>query len=266
MWPRIRAAIRTGRPALDAATRRRDHLLWGLSQADRVVLVGTPLRNYFARFLREEQIAVISNGFRIPASLVPSHRIPRAAHTRVVSVSNLHHNKGVDISIKALAALVMAGHRDLEVVMVGDGEERSSLERMTTALGLKDRVHFTGYLPHREALAEIAAADIFCLPSWREACGIAHIEAMALGKLVIGCRGQGPSDFITHGEAGFLVEPHDVYGLADALACASDVRIRQRIGAKASQFIKQNFTWHYNAMKIANLYNSLLVDARQRRR
>jgi glycosyltransferase involved in cell wall biosynthesis len=70
---------------------------------------------------------------------------------------------------------------------------------------LDSKVELAGARPHEEIPQYLAAADVFILPSYREAFGIAYLEAMAAGLLVVGVRDQGPSAFIEHGISGLLV-------------------------------------------------------------
>jgi len=239
--------------------RKRRQLRETLQGASRTVLVGTPLQSYFAQFADASNFVVVYNGFQLPPHTAPSQRIPRRKRHRVVSVSNLHENKGIDLTIRALALLEERGQQDVELVIVGDGTEREGLARLAADLLLSKRVYFTGALSHPEAVAEILTGDIFCLPSWREAFGIVYLEAMALGKLAIGCKGQGPADFIVDGETGLLVEPHSAEAVAQALSqVIAEPANAQRMGRAAAVHVRDNFTWRHNAERIIAVYRTAL--------
>jgi len=230
-----------------------------LARASRVVLVGSPLLGHFESLaVRGARFEVILNGYSLPVGLKASDRVQRQRRIRLVSVSNLCASKGVDITLRALAELARQGEADIEYVIVGDGPERNSLTVLVRELALQDRTHFTGELSHADAMAEVAACEVFCLPSWREACGIVYMEAMALGKIVIGCEAQGPSQFILHGSTGYLVEPQSVRSLTETLAkVTAALSGPSGVGHAAAQFAQKNLTWPVNAKKMIRLFGEL---------
>ena len=107
---------------------------------------------------------------------------------------------------------------------------------------------------------EIKAGDVFCLPSWREACSIAHIEAMALGKVAIGCHSQGPSDYICDGETGYLVQPQNVDDLMRVLFQVLTNRDAiESVGRAAREFASRQLTWDVNVSKLKEIYAAALA-------
>lgn len=147
----------------------------------------------------------------------------RPAHSgpvRLVSVGRLSSEKGHDVLLRALSTLTAEGG-DLALTIVGDGPERSRLTELAVALGVAERVRFTGVLTGRELAAELAAADLSVLPSRSEGFGVAVIEAMATGLPVVATRSGGPETIID-AETGVLVATDDpaalAAGLADAVA------------------------------------------------
>jgi len=67
--------------------------------------------------------------------------------------------------------------------------EEERLKELAKSLGIESKVRFLGKLPHSEVMREMASCSLFCLPSWNEGFGLVYLEAMSLGKPVIGCRG-----------------------------------------------------------------------------
>lgn len=97
---------------------------------------------------------------------------------------------------------------------------------------LGTRLHFEGFTRVPESY--MAAADIFCLPSYREGFGSSVLEAAATGVPAVATRIYGLSDAVEDNVTGLLVEPRDAKGLATALArLLSDLPLASRMGEAA---------------------------------
>ncbi len=234
-----------------------------LMQASALVAVGSPL----ARFIQNRKsdavtapLTIIPNGVDLEAieKAVAQPRDTRGNTIQIVSVGNLWKIKGIDVVLAALKELDKQGISNWHYTIVGDGPERASLETLAGEYGLGARVVFTGALPHDQALSHIAASNIFVLPSWNEAFGVVYLEAMACGKPVIGCRGQGAEDIIVDGETGLLVEPRDVSSLVGALMqLLVDPKMTGRIGLLGKQRASK-YSWFENSGRFARLYSQML--------
>lgn len=244
-------------PRLLNTKRKRERLRRTLLNADRVILVGEPLRKYFATLCGgDKNFRVVPNGFYL-------HDYSRRSRAwksglQIISVSNLHEGKGIDISLVALALCERHGIRDWHYVVVGDGRERQRLEEMATNLGIKEKVEFKGHLPHNEALNLLEDANIFLLPSYREAFGVAYLEAMASGLLTIGVSGQGPEAFIRNGETGFLIPPQDPESVYRLLMNIHENKVEvQQIAASGRDFIHSEYKWSRHAEKLMDIYSEI---------
>lgn len=245
---------------LDNTEGKRKKIADVLERADRVVLVGSPLIGHCGKYSKKlKNLAVIGNGFALYPELAASKRIPRQKPLRVIAVSSYEESKGFDLLVEALASEHVRDQ--MEAVMVGGGEGFRRLRERAHELGLENSIHFTGLLPHREALAEVMAADVFCLPSWREAFGIMYAEAMALGKTTLGCLGQGPSDFIQHLDTGYLMKPGSTPAVVEALrwVLANPDEARE-IADRGREHALRNLTWDANAGKLMELYRGLVAQ------
>ncbi|HTQ98461.1 MAG TPA: glycosyltransferase family 4 protein [Candidatus Acidoferrum sp.] len=237
-------------PRLDTAAERQ-RLRETLDAATRVVLVGEPLRQYFAaRSGHHDHFRIVHNGF-VPPSRVRSAE-PCPTTLRLISVSNLHAGKGIDLTLRALAQLHRQGNAAWHYTVVGDGAERTPLQALTAELGLSAQVTFVGAIDHAAVYDRLCQADVFVLPSWREAFGIAWLEAMACGLLAIGVRDQGPSAFIRDGDTGLLVQPQDVEDLAQCLQrIFSTPAAMQQLARRGQALVTREFTWAAHAGKLA---------------
>jgi glycosyltransferase involved in cell wall biosynthesis len=236
----------------------RRHLEAAWRCCDHFVLVGSPLRSHADQLgVPPESCSIISNGTAPPSEWNTRQRARQ--ETRVVlSVSNLIGLKGIDLNLRALATI--AGNRP-ELAwtyrVVGDGRERQTLEALARTLGIFDRVMFLGTLPREETLREFADCDIFSLPSWGEAFGIVYLEAMARGRPVIGVRGTGAGDIVTHEADGLLVEPRDLNTLITALErLLESPEYCESLGCRGRPRAEA-MTWQRNATAYLSLFTRL---------
>lgn len=230
-----------------------------LSDADRVILVGEPLREHFAPIAgRADHFRIVHNGFRMPAAEACGERASWKSPLRFISVSNLHEGKGIDLNLQALGRLYQQGLTDWTYTIVGDGREHAALEAMASELGIADQVRFAGAVDHDAVYGYLAKADVFVLPSYREAFGVAYLEAMACGLLTVGVQGQGPSAFVRDGESGLLVEPKDVDKL---VACLRKIFENpagmQTIAKMGREIVRGEFTWQRHAEHLTEILQQI---------
>jgi glycosyltransferase involved in cell wall biosynthesis len=167
--------------------------------------------------------------------------------TLVGVFGRLQRWKAQDVFVAA-AGLVAAARPRVRFVVVGgatfglEPEFAVALRGEAERLGLTERLVFTG---HRQDIPQLmAACDVVCHTSRvPEPFGMVVIEAMSLGRPVIATRGGGPSEIITDGEEGLLVEPDDARLLAAAMvALVDDPERRARMGTQARARVHGAFT------------------------
>lgn len=165
-------------------------------------------------------------------------------HPTLVTVAHLVGRKRQGDVIRALW-LLRDRHPHLRYLVVGDGPERGTLERLAADLELADRVEFAGQRPHDEAVALCHGADLFVMPSIDEAFGVAYVEAMAGGVPAIASLGEpGPGEIAQVGDGLALVPPGDVEALAGQIdALIADRAALGRLGRRARQTVERAFTW-----------------------
>lgn len=134
----------------------------------------------------------------------------------LVFVGRLTAQKAPLLLVDALAELVRRGH-DLRCVLAGDGELRSEVEARIRAHGLGARVEITGWIDEREVRKRLLDACCLVLPSFAEGLPVVIMEALALGRPVVGTWVAGIPELVRPGESGWLVAPGDRDALADAL-------------------------------------------------
>ncbi len=185
----------------------------------------------------ERPIYVIPNPAVPLAQPTPEFPAPRATGTRcVLCLGRLSREKGFDLLIRAFAQVAVQ-HGQWTLQIVGDGEQRSTLEDLIGELGLRGRVQLPGWSEQPGGLLQ--QADLFVLPSRYEGFPNVLLEAMASGLPVISFAcDSGPSEIIRHDLDGLLIPPQDITALAAALdRLMSDATARERLGRRAVEVV-----------------------------
>ena len=136
-------------------------------------------------------------------------------HNSFVQVGLLIERKHPDKVIEAIHSLY---NNDYSLNIIGDGLMYDELSVLIERLGISANVHLLGRLPRTEVISILDASDVFVLISSNEVFGLAYIEAMARGCIVIASRGEGMEGIIRDGENGFFCEA----GNTDELAVIID--------------------------------------------
>ena len=236
-----------------------------LNSASRTILVSHKLKRLATKYSNlPDKLVVVSNGVD-PRNVVlcPVESINQQKEgPTLLSVSNLVPTKGIDLNLFALQK-IRKNHSMFLYLVIGGGPEEAKLRKLARKLGLEKQVEFLGRQPHYQVMKYIAACDIFTLPSWKEGFGVVYLEAMATGKPVIGCEGEGIEDFVEHGKTGLLVKPKDVDSLVEALDCLlSHSEEAQAMGERARTLVLENYTREKNASKTIEVYQEAL-DGKQ---
>lgn len=234
---------------------------YSFSNANRIIMVGDSLYSFFSGFVNDtSHFRIVENGYR-------QYKLSRPGETKkfqddyikFISVSNLHEGKGIDINLHALAKIKNMGINNWNYKIIGEGYQRSKLEKIVTRLQLSAYVKFYGGCQHNEVYKHLKNADVFILPSYREAFGIAYVEAMAHGLLAIAVEGQGPSSYIKHDLTGLLVKENDLDNLVEILyRIFHSPEKSLLIALRGQEYVKNNLTWDNHAKKLTDIYNELI--------
>jgi glycosyltransferase involved in cell wall biosynthesis len=131
--------------------------------------------------------------------------------------------------------------RDLpwRLVVIGDGEARAEIEVRLRRLG-EHRALCLGALPESEVPPWLAAADLYLWPAFREAYGLAMLEAQAAGLPVVACREGGVAAVVEHGHSGILVADRSMPAFAaEVRRLLLDPDLQRRLGAAAARRVAE---------------------------
>ena len=148
-------------------------------------------------------------------------------------------------------------HEGSHVFLVGPDEENMKEKILETCKECKGRVHFEDFTNIPEEF--MAAADVFCLPSYREGFGMAIIEAASAGVPAIGTDIYGVTDAIEKGVTGLLYPPGNAHMLAqEMLKMIENPTGRKAMGEKARERVIRLFSQEKVTSSFIAFYESLL--------
>ncbi len=181
-------------------------------------------------------------------------RIPQGQRLvlTVARMAAAERYKGHDVALRALPSVV-ARVPNLTYLIVGDGDDRPRLERLSQELELVEHVVFTGKVTDGELAALYRQSEVFLLPARTvidkhhpkgEGFGIVYLEAMAFGKPVIGPNYGAPAEIIRHEKHGLLVDPEDPAAVAEALLrLLTCPEWAVEMGKAGSEWVKRQYSY-----------------------
>ncbi len=240
---------------------RREALVW--RRADGYVTITEGLASELRERLGPRaDVAVVPDGVRLQSE--EPRTIPRAARqdAPVVAYSgHLYAWKGVDILLDAIARL--PGVRGL---VIGGHEREPDLARvraLADALGIADRVQFTGLVPPAQVAGLLRAADVLVLPnpasaiSTRFTSPLKLFEYMAAGRPIVATDLPALREVLRDGETAVLVTPGDAAALAAGIErVITDAQLAGRL-ASAARAAVDDYTWDRRAERLEQLLTGL---------
>jgi L-malate glycosyltransferase len=237
-----------------------------LERRDRIVGVGQSVRYALIENegLPAERVQVIYNGVSLPAIAA---RAGARAEVReelgigegdplILQVARLDYLKDHGTALRTLKHL-LRWRPDAKLVLVGDGPERSGIERLARELNLESNIRMLGL--RKDVARLLAAADVFLLTSISEGIPLTIIEAMAAGVPVVATRVGGITEMIIHEKTGCLAGAGDAETLADQiLRLISDNSLHALIAHTGRETAHRMFSEQQMQHRYAALYEDML--------
>ena len=177
---------------------------------------------------------------------------------RILCVGRICPSKGQAMLVEAAERLRGKG-LDFEIRLLGGGEDLEAIGSMVLARGLGDCVTVVGPVGHARVREELAACDLFVLPSFAEGIPVALMEAMASGIPVISTNIMGIPELIEHGVSGILTQPSNFEQLSDWIEAALLGRIdAASLTKKAAEKILAMYDAETNTKMLADVFLSAL--------
>lgn len=143
--------------------------------------------------------------------------------------------------------------------MNGDRESEKVRSFIITN-NLENYVRMEGFIQNELLGPYLFASDALVLPSLMEATSISALEAMSVGRPVIGSRVGGILDLVDNCETGILVNPGDPEDLARAIIKFWEMPDREMMGNRSKRKVTSGFTWLRSADKMQEFYSKLTND------
>ena len=233
-----------------------------LRGVDKYIAVSSGVAGCLARAgVREERIAIVPSGVD-PARFQNAPRADLRSELGlppdvqlVGMVGQLTCGKGQEDLVSAAPAVVQK-HPDTVFLLVGEGENRRTLEKLAAELGIADRVVLTGF--RSDVPSVLAGLDVFVMPSHAEGFCNSVIEAMMAGLPVVGTNISGIASIVEDRRTGLLVPKGNAVGLAEAICkLLTDKDLRKEMGEKGRRRALDNFTVDNMVQKTIQIYEEL---------
>ncbi len=194
-------------------------------------------------------VIAVPNG--VPACTLESPRTP-SADVVIGSLGRLTVQKDYELLVRTLPMLP-----DARLVLVGDGPERSELERVADELEVADRLSITGWVS--DAPRRLAELDVFALPSRWEGMPLGILEAMHAGLPVIATDVGSVAEVVVDGDTGYVVASKDLAAVADRLQrLLGDPALRRRMGERGLALAREQYTDAAMARRYEDVYGQLV--------
>jgi len=188
----------------------------------------------------------------------PVSREPKVP-LQIVCVGRLVAAKGQHILLQAFSRVRSKGQA-VHLTYIGDGPDRTSLEREAAEYRLGEHVTFRGALNHDQTREQMAKADIFALASFAEGIPVALMEAMAMGIPCVSTSVAGIPELIRDNVDGLLVPPSSAESFASAIeSLVLDHALRERLGTTGRAHVVEHYNLPVNLNLLASKFERCLI-------
>jgi glycosyltransferase involved in cell wall biosynthesis len=206
------------------------------------------IRTGFGR--SEETLCVIPNGVAERESKQPP------VSRWIVFAGRMEAVKGVALLPDILQGLP----EDVGLYMVGAGSERPVLEKQFQIRGLTDRVVWTGAIEPEAVMAYIEKSRLLVLPSLYEPQGRVVLEAMSMGRPVVGSRVGGIPEMLTDGVEGLLAEPSKPGTFLAAIRqLLENPELAIAMGRKGREKARRIYSWTQLGREVVQVYEQFIT-------
>ncbi len=173
----------------------------------------------------------------------------------ILTASRLVKKNGVDYLISALKFLDPKYH----LLIAGSGDLEDELKQQAERMGLKNRIHFLGFVSHDRLRYLYAASTVFCRSPRSEGLGNVFLEAFGTHLPVVATDVGGIPDIVKDGITGLLTKPNDPEDLAIKIRkIVEDESLRKNLVQNASKFVQQ-FQWDSIVYQMGEVFKKMML-------
>ncbi len=247
---------------------------WALQRVDAATTICEGLRSeIIGRGIPARKIEVIPNAVDIGDFAVGGARDEALAQqlglegkTVLGFIGSFYAYEGLDILLNALPAM-LEKRPEIRVLLVGGGPQDAALRAQAKALGIDDKVVFTGRVPHSEVQRYYNLVDVLCYPRHKMrltdlVTPLKPLEAMAQGRLMVASDVGGHKELIDDGRTGVLFAAGDAAALSkQVLALLEAPQKWQEFRQSGRRFVEEERNWTASVARYCNVYGSVTEKA-----
>jgi len=129
---------------------------------------------------------------------------------RVIKSKNIHH------FIQSISILPKTMRDNIYVEVIGDGDYKEELMKLTRTYGLSNVVRFLPKIKHKDVFSKMNQFDALVMVS-KETFGMVYVEAMSQGCIVVAAQGEGVDGLVVNNKNGYLVEVNNIIKLSETI-------------------------------------------------
>ncbi len=230
-----------------------------LNNADSIIALTEHMKREMQK-ISAKNILVIPNGIDMARFNDQSPDFSDSLNSKekkIIFVGNLRPEKGLNYLIEAVLH-ISKKDINIQLLVVGDGPQRESLEKMVTKLNINDKVTFSGKTDTNRVPVYLKNSDVFVLPSLHEGFPNVLLEAMASGLPVVASDVCGINEIIEDNKNGFLVKPQNSKEIAEKILLLLDNRYLRENICKENRKKASRYSWQRTVHMLENVYSSTL--------
>ncbi len=173
----------------------------------------------------------------------------------ILTVCRLVDRKNLNTALDVIAELIKRGC-NIEYLLIGAGPQKNELMQKSKILNIANYIKFLNYISDEQLPLYYSAADVFFLPSYHEAFGIAALEALAAKTPAVCSTNSGWSDFIINYKTGFVCDDFDGY-VNKIYELITYKKLWTELSEQAAEYVLEKYDYRNIAKEYLKLYNSV---------